>query len=135
MEYQNKIRSRLITIQQRVFIMDNDITGMDLQEQLSRLGRLGSRVMKDQLDLVTATGTMPPAWVIRVVSLDSYNYYNVKLVEITAPGNPPSSITENIKAYNVAESFDTGSGSVSTGTYAVMWRAGNCNVFYVAQGA
>ena len=115
--------------------MDNAITGIDLQEQLSRLGRLDSRGIKDELDLVTATGTIPPAWVIRVVSLDSYNYYNVKLVEITAPGNPPSSITENIKAYNVAESFDTGSGSVSAGTYAVMWRAGNCNVFHVAPGA
>ena len=115
--------------------MENDITAMDLQEQLSRLGRLDGRAMKDELDLVTATGTMPPAWVIRVVSLDSYNYYNVQLVEITAPGNPPSSITDNIKAYNVAESFDTGSGSVSVGTYAVMWRAGNCNVFHVVPGA
>ena len=104
--------------------------GIELQEKLARLSRVNTRGIKDEVTLVTATGTMPPAWTIKILSLDSYNVYNVQLVNITEPGQNPSPVTDNIKAYNIAESFTT-DGSVAAGTYAIMWRVGNKNVFYV----
>ena len=111
--------------------MTDNINGVVLQEKLARLSRVNSAGIKEEQAMVAATGTQPPAWTIEVVSLDSYNLYNVRQVNITTPGSDPVGVTgSNTQAYNLAESF-TSSGSVLPGTFAVMWRGGSDNVFYV----
>ena len=110
--------------------MSRTTNSVDLQEQLSRLSRAESGI-RDESTLVAATGAMAAAWTIKVLSLDSYNRYNVEQVRITAVGISPGPVGgSETKAFNVAEPFDQ-TGSVSAGTYAVMWRAGDKNVFYV----
>ena len=102
----------------------------ELQEELAKLKRRQRNNERPERAVVTATGTVPPAWAIKVLSLDSYNVYNVQLVDISLPGVPPSPVTGSLKAYNLAESF-TSNGSLSAGTYAVMWRVGKSYVFNV----
>ena len=85
--------------------MADGAMGIDLQEKMARLSRAEVRGIKDEQSLVTATGAMPPAWTIKVVSLDSYNVYNVQLVNITGAGVSPAPVTGDIQAYNIAESF------------------------------
>jgi len=102
-----------------------------LQEQLSRLRREGAGQLRQEGALVTAPGAMPPAWAVKVIGRQSYNLYNVEQVEIVAAGFNPTPVTgSETAAYNLAESF-VAQGSVAEGTYAVMWRAGSKNVFYV----
>ena len=103
---------------------------MNLQEELAKLKRRQKNSERPERAVVTATGTVPPAWAIKVLSLDGYNVYNIQLVEIVSPGVSPSPVTGSLKAYNLAESF-TSNGSLSAGTYAVMWRVGKSYVFNV----
>ena len=111
--------------------MSDNTNGIELQENLSRLSRADTRGLKDEGTLVTATGTQPPAWAIKIVSLDSYNLYNVRQVNIYLTGADPVEVTgSNTKAYNLSESF-TETGTVPEGTFAVMWRVGNNNVFHI----
>ena len=110
--------------------MTNESHGIDLQEKLSRLNRETLKGIEEERTLVTASGTVPPAWTIKILSLDSYNLYDVQLVEIILPGSNPSPIAGNMQAYNIAESF-TATGNIGSGTNAVMWRIGKNNVFHV----
>ena len=104
---------------------------IDLQEQLSRLSRAEGSGLKNERKLVTAIGAAPAAWTIKVVSNAEYNYYNVRQVSIVNLGSEPLTISStDTQAFNLGESF-TSAGSVPDGTYAVMWRAGDKNVFYV----
>lgn len=103
---------------------------IDVQEQLSRLTRSAAAVNQGEQNRVTRTGAAPPAWVVKVESLVEYNIYQIQQVSLSAPGASPAPITGGIQAVNIAESF-TSPGTISTGTYAVMWRVGDKNVFYV----
>jgi hypothetical protein len=109
-----------------------DLSGeIDLREQLERLSRLEGRGLKDEQAMVRAPGAMPPAWAIKVVSNAEYNVYNVRQVSIADAGVPPITIGgSDAQAVNLAESF-LSTGSVPADTYAIMWRAGDKNVFYV----
>ena len=105
--------------------------GVELQEKLSRLSRVGGKDLRNERTLVTATGAMPPGLTIKIVSINSYNLYNVQQVEIITTGiNPVQVSGSSVQAYNIAESF-TATGTLSAGIYAVMWRVGSNNVFYV----
>ena len=104
---------------------------IDMQERLARLARAGSQGVTNEQSLVAATGTVPPAWLIEVISCDSYNLYDVQQIQILTAGVNPVGISgSNCQAYNLAEPF-TSTGSISTGTRAVMWRVGKVNVFYI----
>ena len=104
---------------------------LDVQEQLSRLARQSDQAITEERSLVTATGTAPAAWTIEVVSLREYNVYNVEQVQITMVGSDPAPVGGSATtAFNLAEAFNS-DGNVSAGTYAVMWRVGGVNVFYV----
>jgi len=106
-------------------------SSIDLDEQLARLSRREMGAIKDERALVTATGTAPAAWAVKVMGLAEYNVYNVRQISLEGAGFVPSMVgSKDMQAYNLAESF-TASGSVASGTYAVMWRAGDDNVFYV----
>ncbi len=96
-----------------------------LLEQLSRRGSQGT----DEVAVVMSPGTRTAAWAVEVKSKSSYNVYNVIAVVISAPGLAPSEIGQEVKAVNLAESF-TQQGTLPSGTYAVMSRVGDNNVFH-----
>ena len=82
------------------------------------------------------TETVPPTdfyyakeFEIKVKGLSSYNVYNVCAVVIGDAGSLPVEIGAQMQAVNLAESFMQ-QGQLSAGTYAVMSRVGEKNVFY-----
>jgi hypothetical protein len=100
----------------------------DSHQLLDRLSREGSQGT-DEVAVVISPGTRTAAWAIKVKSNSSYNFYNVVTVMISVPGLAPSEIGQQIEAVNLAESF-TQQGTLPEGTYAVMSRVGDKNVFY-----
>jgi len=108
--------------------MSNGANTSDTQQLLERLARVGSQD-RGEISVVASPGARVAAWAVKIKSLSSYNVYNVRAVEIGDPGSLPVEIGEQIQAVNLAESF-LEDGQLSAGTYAVMSRAGNKNVFY-----
>ena len=101
---------------------------MDSQQVLERLARQGSQGMQE-VSVVTSPGARAAAWAIKIKSHSSYNVYNVITVVIGAPGTVPLEIGQQTQAVNLAESFEA-EGTLGAGTYAVMSRVGDKNVFY-----
>ena len=101
----------------------------DSGQLLERLSRKGSEGTVEK-SVVTSPGARAAAWAVKVKSLSSYNIYNVCAVVIGQPGSNPVEIGAQMQAVNLAESF-LQAGQLSAGTYAVMFRAGEKNVFYV----
>lgn len=79
--------------------------------------------------IVTSPGARAAAWAIKVKSHSSYNVYNVVVVELGGPGSLPVEIAKQTQAVNLAEPFHE-QGTLPEGTYAVMSRVGDKNVFY-----
>ena len=82
-----------------------------------------------EIATVISPGARAVAWAIKVKSHSSYNVYNVSVVEIGSPGSLPVEIGKQTQAINLAESF-LEQGTLLEGTYAVMSRVGDKNVFY-----
>ncbi len=101
------------------------VNSNQLLERLSRQGSQGT----DEITVVMSPGARTAAWAVKVKSNSSYNFYNVVAVIISVPGLTPSEIGQQVKAVNLAESF-TQQGTLQAGTYAVMSRVGDKNVFY-----
>ncbi|MHC4355483.1 MAG: hypothetical protein ACYS0H_22515 [Planctomycetota bacterium] len=100
----------------------------DSHQLLERLSREGSQGT-DEIAVVMSPGARTAAWAVKVKSNSSYNVYNVISVIISVPGLAPSEIGQQVEAVNLAESF-TQQGTLPAGTYAVMSRVGDKNVFY-----
>jgi hypothetical protein len=98
------------------------------QELLARLARESPRKERE-VSIVTSPGARESGWAVKVKSHSSYNVYNVIAVEIGSPGSVPVEIGQQMQAVNLAESF-LQEGTLSAGTYAVMLRVGDKNVFY-----
>jgi hypothetical protein len=79
--------------------------------------------------VVTSPGARAAAWAVKVKSHVSYNVYNVCAVQLGEPGSLPVEIGQQMQAVNLAESF-LEQGTLPAGTYAVMSRVGDKNVFY-----
>lgn len=82
-----------------------------------------------EVSVVTSPGARTAAWAVKVKSLVSYNVYNVCTVQIGDAGSLPVEIGQQMQAVNLAESFMS-QGTLPAGTYAVMARVGDKNVFY-----
>jgi hypothetical protein len=82
-----------------------------------------------EVSVVTSPGARAAAWAVKVKSNSSYNVYNVVAVVIGDAGTTPAEIGGQMRAVNLAESF-TEQGTLPAGTYAVMFRVGDKNVFY-----
>jgi len=82
-----------------------------------------------EVSVVTSPGARAAAWAVKVKSHSSYNVYNVIVVVIGSPGSLPVEIGKQTHAVNLAESFHN-QGTLAEGTYAVMSRVGDKNVFY-----
>jgi hypothetical protein len=78
---------------------------------------------------VESAGGGPAAFTAKVKQHYSYNVYTVRMVEILAAGQTPVEIGQELKATNLAEHFSL-QGQLSEGTYIVMHRVGDKNVFY-----
>jgi hypothetical protein len=102
---------------------------IESQQALGRLSREGFAGVAE-IAVVTSPGARTAAWAVKVTSLSSYNVYNVIAVAIHDPGAVPSEFGRQIQAINLAEPF-TQQGTLPAGTYAVMSRVGDKNVFYV----
>ena len=114
---------------EKVRAMSNGTDISNGQEMLERFARQGS-VGTKETSVVTSPGARAAAWAVKVKSLSSYNVYNVRAVEIGEPGSLPVEIGGQMEAVNLAESF-LQQGQLSAGTYAVMLRLGEKNVFHV----
>ena len=102
---------------------------VDGQQILERLARKGSEQIQE-VSVVTSPGARTAGWAVKVKSNSSYNFYNVIAVVIGDAGSIPVEIGGQTQAVNLAESFQQ-QGTLSAGTYAVMFRVGDKNVFYV----
>jgi len=98
------------------------------QQLLERLARKGSEGTQE-VSVVTSPGARAAAWAVKVKSNSSYNVYNVIAVVIGDAGSLPAEIGGQTEAVNLAESF-LQQGTLPAGTYAVMFRVGDKNVFY-----
>ena len=78
----------------------------------------------------SSPGARTAAQTIKVISLSSYNVYNVRAVQIGAAGSTPVLVGTQTTAVNVAEDF-LHEGQLPANTYAIMFRVGDKNVFYV----
>ncbi len=108
--------------------MSNAANTINRQQVLDRLCRAGSQGTGETA-IVTSPGARAAAWAVKVKSNSSYNVYNVVAVVINDAGSEPTEIGQQTEAVNLAESF-TQTGTLPAGTYAVMSRVGNKNVFY-----
>jgi hypothetical protein len=88
-------------------------------------------VNSGEVSVVTSPGARAAAWAVKVKSNSSYNVYNVVAVVIGDAGTVPSEIGNQMQAVNLAESF-LSQGTLPAGTYAVMFRVGDKNVFYAS---
>ncbi|MHC4205379.1 MAG: hypothetical protein ACYSTT_12070 [Planctomycetota bacterium] len=109
--------------------MSNTANIINRQQVLDRLCRAGSQGI-DEIAVVTSPGARATAWAVKVKSNSSYNVYNVVAVVINDAGSEPTEIGQQTKAVNLAESFSQ-TGTLSAGTYAMMARVGDKNVFHV----
>lgn len=98
------------------------------QQVLEQLSRAPSDRAGDTT-MVTSPGAGTIAWAAKVKGNCSYNLYNVITVVIGDAGTEPVEIGQQRQAFNLAESFSQ-QGTLTTGTYIVMFRVGNRNVFY-----
>jgi len=88
-------------------------------------------VNSGEVSVVTSPGARAAAWAVKVKSKSSYNVYNVVAVVIGDAGTVPAEIGKQMQAINLAESF-LEEGTLPAGTYAVMFRVGDKNVFYAS---
>ena len=107
--------------------MSNE-SGIATSQELSRIIREGSHGI-GEISVVASPGARAIAWAVKVKSNCSYNIYNVVAVVIGDAGTVPTEIGQQMQAVNLAESFLT-QGTLPAGTYAVMFRVGDKNVFY-----
>ncbi len=101
---------------------------IDERQILERLSRERSQGAAE-IAVVTSPGARAAAWAVKVKSLSSYNVYNVIAVVINNAGSIPTEIGQQMQAVNLAESF-TQPGTLPAGTYAVMTRVGDKNIFH-----
>ena len=106
----------------------SDVLNKESQQLLERLVRKGGE-QTHEIAVVTSPGARITAWAVKVKSLSSYNMYNVQPVEIADAGVLPIEVGGQMQAFNLAESFIQ-TGQLAVGTYVLMCRVGDKNVFY-----
>jgi len=99
------------------------------REVIERISRESPPDDNQEKFVVTSPGARTAAWAIKIVSNSAYNVYNVQAVIVGVPGTVPTEIGQQTQATNLAEPF-LEQGQLASGTYAVMSRVGDKNVFY-----
>ena len=98
------------------------------RQELGRLARRGDSG-PGEVSVVVSPGERAGCLVAKVKSNVSYNIYNVCAVTMAGPGTLPVEIGTETEAVNVAEDF-LQAGQLASGTYVLMHRMGDKNVFY-----
>lgn len=109
--------------------MAANIFSAKANQVLDRLQRSNSHVSGEPYQ-VSAVGDEVAAWPAKLIAHKEFNTYKVSPVEIIAPGVNPVQRGSEITAFNLAESF-IGTGSLTAGSYVVVFRVGSKNVFYL----
>jgi hypothetical protein len=107
--------------------MDNRYV-TDQQQVLAEMARSGSPHRQETSALVSPGGG---AWIwpVTIHSHVGSNVYMVRAVTLGETGSIPAEFGEQMEATNLAESF-LSQGTLAAGTYAIMYRLGEKNVFY-----
>jgi hypothetical protein len=100
----------------------------DQQQVLADMARSGPDHRQEASSLVCAGGSAS-TWAVTVQSHVDHNVYLVRTVAIGDVGSAPLEYGEQMEATNLAESF-LGQGTLPAGSYAVLCRLGEKNVFY-----
>lgn len=100
----------------------------DSTETLERISRHETGQGRETWSVASA-GSQPLPLPIKIVSNVSYNVYNVEVVEVGSAGSLPTAISLETEATNMGEAFQS-QGQLPAGTYSIMFRAGDKNVFY-----
>jgi hypothetical protein len=108
--------------------MSEQINKANTQQTLEQLSRAPAQ-RTSETAIVTSPGAGTVIWAVKIKSNYSYNFYNVIAVVVGSPGTEPYEIGQQTQAVNLAEPFDQ-QGTLAAGTYVVMFRVGNKNVFY-----
>jgi hypothetical protein len=110
--------------------MSKQINNANTQQTLEQLSRAPAQ-RTSETTIVTSPGAGTVIWTVKIKSNYSYNFYNVIAVVVGSPGTEPYEIGQQTQAVNLAEPFDQ-QGTLAAGTYVVMFRVGNKNVFYAS---
>jgi hypothetical protein len=100
----------------------------DQQQLLAQMAREGSENRRETSAVISPGGGVT-MWAVRVQSHVSCNVYMVRAVVVEEMGTTPAEIGEQMEAANLAEPF-LSQGTLAPGTYALMCRMGEKNVFY-----
>jgi hypothetical protein len=100
----------------------------DERQVLTSLSREATANRKEA-SLVVSGAAGSPAWPVTIRSHVAWNVYRVRAVALGEAGSVPIEIGQEIEATNLAESF-TSEGALPAGTFALLFRAGERNVFY-----
>lgn len=111
----------------KVFTMDNRYI-TDQQQVLADIARGGSQRRQETSALVTPGGGVS-AWAVIIKSRINRNVYTVHAVTVGDTGSMPIEFGEDMEATNLAESY-LSQGTLPAGTYAILFRLGERNVFY-----
>ena len=94
---------------------------------LQRLAR--TAVAPAENSFVTSPGDRTVTAAVKVISNNSYNLYNVRLVELREPPGTPILLGSEFTAINLAEPFDS-QGNLADGTYVLVSKVGEKYAFY-----
>lgn len=100
----------------------------DEQQVLTSLSR-EAEANRRETSLVVSGGAPSNAWPVKVKSHVAWNVYRVRAVVLGEAGTIPLEIGQEIEATNLAEPF-LSQGTLEAGTFAILFRAGERNVFY-----
>ena len=100
----------------------------DQQRLLAVMARAGA-ANRQETSLLVSSGDRTTAWAVKIKNHVDYNVYKVGRVVVEGAGVSPTEFGEEVEATNLAESF-LSQGTLSIGTYALMCRVGEKNIFY-----
>jgi hypothetical protein len=100
----------------------------DQQQVLADLARRGADNRKE-LSMAVGPAGSTEAQPVTIISHVGCNVYNVQPVVLGDMGALPVQIADPTRAFNLAEPFQ-GQGTLSAGTYALMFRFADKNAFY-----
>ncbi len=100
----------------------------DEQQVLTSLSREAG-ANRRETSLVVSSGVASSVWPVKVKSHVAWNVYRVRAVAMGEAGTVPIEIGEEIEATNLAEPF-LSQGTLEAGTFAILFRAGERNVFH-----
>ncbi len=99
----------------------------DASQLLQRLARTAATPAEKSF--VTSPGDRTVTAAAKVISNNSYNLYNVRMVELRDPPTPPILVGDQFTALNLAEPSNS-QGSLPADIYVLISKVGEKYAFY-----